>query len=81
MPSTVDRWNTVGLVTTDSFGRFTMPILLGAEDALGAGQMAVLMCDTRDEPLREQHYLRTLIARRVDGIILTGRRRESTLGA
>ena len=70
------RSYTVGLVTTDSFGRFSMPILLGAEDALGAGQMAVLLCDTRDDPLREQHYLRTLVARRVDGIILTGRRTE-----
>ncbi len=46
-----------------------MPILLGAEDALGAGEMAVLLCDTRDDPLREQHYLRNLVARRVDGII------------
>jgi LacI family transcriptional regulator len=70
------RSYTVGLVTTDSYGRFSMPILLGAEDALGAGEMAVLLCDTRDDPLREQHYLRNLIARRVDGIILTGRRTE-----
>jgi LacI family transcriptional regulator, galactose operon repressor len=70
------RSYTVGLVTTDSFGRFSMPILLGAEDALGAGQMAVLLCDTRDDPVREQHYLRNLVARRVDGIILTGRRTD-----
>jgi LacI family transcriptional regulator len=70
------RSYTVGLVTSDSFGRFSMPILLGAEDALGAGQMAVLLCDTRDDPVREQHYLRNLLARRVDGIILTGRRTE-----
>jgi LacI family transcriptional regulator len=71
------RSYTVGLVTTDSFGRFSMPILLGAEDALGAGEMAVLLCDTRDDPVREQHYLRNLVARRVDGIILTGRRTEA----
>jgi LacI family transcriptional regulator len=70
------RSYTVGLVTTDSFGRFSMPILLGADDALGAGEMAVLLCDTRDDPVREQHYLRSLVARRVDGIILTGRRTE-----
>jgi LacI family transcriptional regulator len=70
------RSYTVGLVTTDSFGRFSMPILLGAEDALGAGEMAVVLCDTRDDPVREQHHLRNLTARRVDGIILTGRRTE-----
>jgi LacI family transcriptional regulator len=38
--------------------------------------MAVLLCDTRDDPVREQHHLRNLVARRVDGIIVTGRRTE-----
>jgi LacI family transcriptional regulator len=70
------RSYTVGLVTTDSFGRFSMPILLGAEDALAAGEMAVLLCDTRDDPVRERYHLRNLVARRVDGIILTGRRTD-----
>lgn len=64
---------TVGMITTDSFGRFTMPVLLGAEDALSAGEMMVLVCDTRDDHVREAHYLRSLVARGVDGIIVTGR--------
>jgi LacI family transcriptional regulator len=67
------RSYTVGMLTTDSFGRFSIPVMLGAEDALSAGQMAVLMCDTRDDAVREQHYLRSLASRRVDGIIVTGR--------
>jgi LacI family transcriptional regulator len=67
---------TVGLVTTDSFGRFTIPIMLGAEDALGAGDLAVLLCDTRDDPDREARYVEMLSARTVDGIIVTGRRTE-----
>jgi LacI family transcriptional regulator len=66
----------VGLITTDSFGRFSIPIMLGAESALNAGQMAVLLCDGRNDSLREQHYVRTLMARRVDGLIVTGRRAE-----
>ena len=52
---------TVGLITTDSSGRFSIPIMLGAEDALSAGEMALVLCDTRDDPLREQHYLRSLV--------------------
>ncbi len=68
---------TVGLITTDSSGRFSIPIMLGAEDALSAGEMALVLCDTRDDPLREQHYLRSLVSRRVDGIIVTGRRTEA----
>ncbi|GAA3143920.1 LacI family transcriptional regulator [Kribbella aluminosa] len=67
---------TVGLITTDSSGRFSIPIMLGAEDALTAGEMGLVLCDTRDDPLREQHYLKSLVSRRVDGIIVTGRRVE-----
>src|SRR6266702_8774652 len=66
----------VGLITTDSFGRFTIPVMLGAEDALGSGQMSVLLCDGRGDPIREEHYVRTLLARKVDGIIVTGRRTD-----
>src|SRR5215467_10479306 len=67
---------TVGLITTDSFGRFSIPVMLGAEDALGNGQVSVFMCDTRDDPERERGYVEMLGARRVDGLIVTGRRIE-----
>jgi LacI family transcriptional regulator len=70
------RTFTVGLITTDSFGRFSIPVMQGAEDALGPGRIAVLLCDSRDDQIREQHYLRTLLERRVDGIIVTGRRQD-----
>lgn len=71
------RTYTVGMITTDSIGRFSIPLLIGAEDALGAGQMSVFLCDARDDPIREQYYLRTLLGRQVDGIIVTGRRTQA----
>ena len=67
------RTFTVGLITDDGFGRFSIPVLLGAEDALGAGRMGLFFCDTRDDPIRERHYVSMLVARRVDGLIVTGR--------
>lgn len=67
------RTFTVGLITDDSFGRFSIPVMLGAEDALGAGQIGVFFCDTRDDPIRERHYVSMLVARRVDGLLVTGR--------
>jgi LacI family transcriptional regulator len=67
---------TVGLMTTDGIGRFSTPVLLGAEDALGAGKISVLLCDTRGDAIREQHHLQNLMSRRVDGIIVTGRRTD-----
>jgi len=70
------RSYTVGLITSDSFGRFTIPVMLGAEDALGRGQISVLLCDGRGDPIREEHYVRTLLSRKVDGMIVTGRRTD-----
>jgi LacI family transcriptional regulator len=71
------RTYTVGMITTDTIGRFSMPVMMGAEDALGGNRMSVFLCDGRDDPIREQYYLKTLLARRVDGIIVTGRRTEA----
>ena len=64
---------TVGLLTSDSFGRFSGPIMAGAEDALGRGQVSIIMCDSRGDLERERHHLATLVSRRIDGLIVTGR--------
>ncbi|ALV47291.1 hypothetical protein MB46_00210 [Arthrobacter alpinus] len=69
----VDLAYSVGVLTSDSFGRFTIPIMLGAEDTLGPGRVTVLMCDGRGDALRERFYIDSLMRRRVDGIIVTGR--------
>jgi LacI family transcriptional regulator len=71
------RTYTVGMITTDTIGRFSIPLMMGAEDALGKGEMSVFLCDARDDSIREQYYLRTLLSRRVDGIIVTGRRTQA----
>jgi len=71
------RSYTIGLLTTDSFSRFAIPMMLGVEDALSAGRISVLLADGRGDPIRENHHLQTFIARRVDAIIVTGRRSEA----
>ena len=35
--------------------------------------MSVILCDARGDSIREQHQLRTLLARRIDGLIVVGR--------
>jgi LacI family transcriptional regulator len=64
---------TIGMLTSDLDNRFVLPILLGAEDAFGAGSTSVLLADSRDDAIREQHHLRVLMAKRVDGILVVGR--------
>jgi LacI family transcriptional regulator len=66
------RTRTVGLLTDELAGRFAMPILLGVENALGSEQMSVLLCDARGDAIRRKHYIRTLLARQVDGFIVLG---------
>lgn len=68
------RTFTVGLLTTDSYGRFSIPVLTGIEDALGAAQISVFLCNARDDPERERSHIDSLLAKQVDGIIVTGRR-------
>src|SRR5699024_10093136 len=71
------RTFTVGLLSTDDVGRFSLPVVLGAENALLGGEISALLATSRQDPVREQHHLRTLLARRVDGIIATGRRTDA----
>lgn len=63
---------TVGVLTSDLEGRFVLPIVMGAEDAFGAGQVSVFLCDARGDTIREQYHLKALLNRRVDGIIVVG---------
>lgn len=68
------RSGTVGLLTSDLEGRFSIPVLMGAEDAFGAGRVSVFLCDARGDAIREQHHLQALLSRRVDGLIVVGSR-------
>lgn len=65
---------TVGLLTTDSYGRFSLPILSGIEDALGATRMSVFLSSANDDPARERQHIDAFLAKKVDGIIVTSRR-------
>ena len=70
------RSGTVGLLTSDLEGRFSIPILMGAEDAFGAGKVNVFLCDARGDAIREQHHVQALLNRRVDGLIVVGSRTD-----
>lgn len=67
---------TVGLVTNDLEGRFSIPILMGAEDAFGAGRMSIFLCDAREDTIRESYHLKALLSRSVDGLIIVGSRTD-----
>ncbi len=70
------RTFTVGLITTDYVGQFTMPGIAGIEDALGSAEILVFLCDVRDDPERERNVVSALLAKKVDGIIVMSRRSD-----
>ena len=69
----IRQMGSIGMITANLDNRSVLPILLGAEDAFGAGSTSVLLADTRDDVIRERHHLRVLKSKRVDGILVVGR--------
>lgn len=67
------KTNTVGVITSDNFGRLTVPVLLAAINSLAEREIALLLCDGRGDPIREQFFVDSLLRRRADGILVTGR--------
>ncbi len=70
---------TVGLLTDDGYGRFSLPVMAGVSDALADHGVSVFLCNVDDDPGRAQRHVRALLDKRVDGIIATGRRIDRRL--
>ena len=70
---------TVGVISNDSFGRFTMPIMEGLEACLTDSRISVFMCNATDDPEREARHVESLVGKRVDGIVVTARRADRRL--
>ena len=66
------RSQTIGLLTHNAPGAFTMPVLVGANTTLGRRDMASLMYDARRDPTALAEHVRKLRARRIDGVLVLG---------
>lgn len=68
---------TVGIISNDSFGRFTFPIFEALEERLAQEGIAVFMCNATDDPERERQHLDQLLGKRIDGLVVTARRSDN----
>ena len=66
----------IGLISNDSFGRFTMPIMEGLEAVLATKGVGVFMCNATDDPDRERRHVEQLLSKQIDGLIVTSRRSD-----
>src|SRR6478752_6629128 len=70
------RSMTVGIISTDSFGRFTLPIFQALEEQFADRGIAIFMCNATDDPERERQHLDQLLGKRIDGLVVTARRSD-----
>ena len=68
---------TIGIISNDSFGRFTFPIFEALEERLAQEGIAVFMCNATDDPARERQHLDQLLGKRIDGLVVTARRSDN----
>lgn len=66
------RTGLVGLITSDFNGRFSLPLLTGAESTLGASNHAALLMSSHGRPALEKSHIDRLAAHGVDGLIVVG---------
>jgi len=64
------RTRVIGIVVPDVTNAFYPEVVRGIEDAAQRLGYSVLLCDSNEDPIREEEHLKTLLARRVDGIVL-----------
>ncbi|MBN9000405.1 MAG: LacI family DNA-binding transcriptional regulator, partial [Rhizobiales bacterium] len=65
---------TVGLLTNDTYGRFSLPLMAGVSEALVDNGVSVFLCNVEDDPRLGQMHVEAMLEKRVDGIIATGKR-------
>lgn len=64
------RTHTVALIVTDITNPFFTTVARGVEDAASDAGLMVIVCNSDEREDKEQTYLRMLLGRRVDGILL-----------
>lgn len=70
---------TVGLLTNDTYGRFTLPLMAGVSEALVDQGVSVFLCTIEDDPALAKVHVDAMLDKQVDGIIASGKRIDGRL--
>lgn len=70
---------TVGLLTDDTYGRFTLPVMAGISEGLIDHGVSVFLCAVEDNPELAKVHVDAMLDKQVDGIIATGKRIDKPL--
>ncbi|GGH27833.1 LacI family transcriptional regulator [Alsobacter metallidurans] len=70
---------TVGLLTNDTYGRFTLPVMAGISEGLIDHGVSVFLCTVEDNPELARIHVDAMLDKQIDGIIATGKRIDKPL--
>nr|WP_250812550.1 LacI family DNA-binding transcriptional regulator [Neorhizobium tomejilense] len=70
---------TVGLLTDDTYGRFTLPVMAGISEGLIDHGVSVFLCAIEDNPELAGTHVDAMLDKQIDGIIASGKRVDRTL--
>jgi len=76
---TQQRSFTIGLLTNDTYGRFTLPVMAGINEALVDQGVSVFLCGIEDDAALGRIHVDAMLDKQVDGIIATGKRIDRRL--
>ncbi|NWG15535.1 MAG: LacI family DNA-binding transcriptional regulator [Chloroflexi bacterium] len=62
--------NVIGLIISDIRNPYFLSIIQGVEDVAYAHQMSLILCNSDEDPTKEQMYLRVMEAEHVAGLIM-----------
>lgn len=72
---------TVGLLTDDTYGRFSLPLMAGVSEGLIDQGVSVFLCAIENNPELARVHVDAMLDKQVDGIIATGKRIDRPVDA
>ena len=68
----INSTKTIGMLVTTSANPFFAEVVQGVEAYCFEQGYSLILCNTENQPPRQQHYLRMLMEKRVDGLLVLG---------
>jgi LacI family transcriptional regulator len=73
--------STIGLLISNNTNPFFSELARGIEDACYRNSYSVLLCNSDDDPVRQEAYLKVMLQRRIDGLIVSSTGHDPFLAA
>ena len=66
----MNETKTIGVIVSNVLNHFFTGMVRGIEDVANRADYNIVLCNTDEKPQKEQRYLKALLSKRVDGLII-----------